>query len=159
MTAPEKTLNQLIEERERQARDRNIYEKAEAVSETLGSIFNRSARNNLVIKYKGEFGYWVDGSKLSIVFNGKTVFDAHIAMGISIDSYIPGPWEKELEGLYKQVQEIERKAREEKQRLEAERERANHLDSETEKDRVARAKWGLEESAKKTVLTAKPKLV
>jgi len=143
-----KTLEQQVEERKQQAKDRQISHKASSVAFFLGgthSLDNREGRtgerscyDKAGIRIESESGEVSshDGSMgfqgLSIKYQGVSVFEEG---GLSITTYVPGPWEEELDRLYKKAEAVA------KQRAEDEADAARKKEAQKEAD--TRKNWGL----------------
>jgi hypothetical protein len=155
-----KTLEEKIEERQQQAEQRDIFGKAMLVAKMLGSVdnstriqtrdtkslthvFNDKA-SSLAVRHTFEEQYIssnVDGSytdtrrDLSITYKGNEVFRANGAVADSVYTYVPGPWEKNLDALQPAAIEKVREAQD----------RITHQETwkKAAAEKATRAKWGL----------------
>lgn len=141
------SLDEQIETRREQAKDRRIREKAAVVARHLGSYdsWDKPGENghrslyevgNFIIKDSSFFEDGGDGSVAGadsgITYKGKVVF---VEVGSTIRSYIPGPWEEILTRLYNRAKIIAYEEREERRR-EIARKKGESGDQE-------RSRWGL----------------
>jgi len=138
------SLDEQIEERREQAKDRRIREKAAVVARHLGSYdsWDKPGENGHKSLYEQDglriedSSFFEDGGDgcvtgegLGIIYRGKVVF---VEGGSTICSYIPGPWEGILTKLYNRAKLI---AYEERRR-ETARKKGESGDQE-------RSRWGL----------------
>jgi hypothetical protein len=133
LTREEEALDRMIAQRKQEAKDRKIFEKAASIAKELADGKNPWSENGLTIRYDD----W--NSKVTVLYQQKIVFNAaqYDSWGSpSIDTYIPGPWEKELNQPYSAAQK-KAQVREEAARVEALRKR-------TEEIARKRERWGLE---------------
>ena len=141
------SLDEQIEARREQAKDRKISEKAAVVARHLGSYDSLDEPNkgghkslyeqgNLRIEDSFSFEDLGDGlcaaAGSSIIYKGKVVFAEG---GATICSYIPGPWEGILTKLYNRAKLIADEEREERRR--------ETVRKEGEKGDQKRSRWGL----------------
>ena len=129
-----KTLEKLVKERQKQAKKKKLYEKADLIARCLGSIDNSpsgSVIRTVVFGFKNE-DFVISGAyttsdlffferrynHISVHSEGGTVFSAErryhsfFRMPDEINSYIPGLWEGQIDSLYNVAKEKEREARE-----------------------------------------------
>lgn len=164
-------IDEQIEARKKQAKDKRIYGKAMSIHEELGDVFNNAA-DRLVIKYKeipasNPMSMFPDHVELTITYGGKTVFDASYSVNVDIKAYTPGKWEKKLEELYELAHEIstksdeidhqeslaiqaaEAKAKRDKEQMIAgiKAKSGTQPMQADDADPDARSKWGLDETA------------
>lgn len=146
----DKDLESKIEERKKQAEKKKIYDKAWMVATYLGdrSYYRTECgsleqtthtfkNDNFLITDQYTESHGSDGSmggrSIDIEYKGKKVYKGTSG---GLLSYIPGDWEKKLNGLYgKAVKTIKEKEKEEK----AKKENLAKKEEDEEK-----AKWGLE---------------
>ncbi len=100
-----KTLEDQVNARIQEAKDKEIDHKAGVITRTLGETDERSIMRGasyqsktLGIETYSVFGYEEFGHGTMISFKGKCVFDQG---GQTVYSYIPGSWTKTIDRLYK----------------------------------------------------------
>lgn len=139
------TLEEKIQERKKQAEERQIAHKATSVAQKIGSK-NSSGTGDREKTYtfyafsRGDFDVHHDdfpdykGGVISIIkvgYEGELVYHKE---GDDIKSYLPGTWEKLLDHFYEQITTLQQPSREESERLKKESEK---------KQREKAAKFGL----------------
>lgn len=139
----DKTLEAKIEERKKQAKDRQIHEKARDIAKYLGQGYETTDErqytfegSDLLIMDDFKVVHGSDGSMAgfgtNIYYKGEQVYKDG---GGQIYSYIPGRWEETFNKLYSKAEKArKKKEKEEKPRLEKERRK---------KEKKIKAKWGL----------------
>ena len=145
----DKDLESKIEERKKQAEKKKIYDKAWMVAKYLGgrSYYRTECgsleqttytfeNDNFLITDQYTESHGHDGSmggrSIGIEYNGKSVYEDTSG---GLRSYIPGDWEKKLNGLYgKAVKIMKEKAIEEVEK--------NKKLEKKEEDKE-KSKWGL----------------
>lgn len=113
----DKSLEELIEERKKEAKGKNFFEKASRITSYFGHPQMRdSIKNNHYFdglfeidsfELEPENGDW--GTKIQycgrIVFHGDRCY-------LDVYSYVPGEWEGEFEQLYQKARKLKRPRRE-----------------------------------------------
>lgn len=111
------SLEQKIEERKNQAKERNIFDNAINIAETLGNkmpnyeerviSYYKYSKKELMIYVKKRYSRDVDFpdayNEVGIVYRNNQVFFAGNVLGPIIERYIQGEWETKLELLLIEV--------------------------------------------------------
>ncbi len=122
-----KTLETIVKERKKQAKKKKIYEKTTAIATYLGSprgygyrdhgwvllVNDVLSRGDFVASYRHFVSSYSEHEKSSaeVRFKSSIVFSESIHYGEfmfirdrSLDAYVPGDWESELDLLYEEAQ-------------------------------------------------------
>lgn len=139
MESLEKTLEEIIAERKKEAKDKGIFEEAKTIVTTLGEISKEGGYNSNITELKGIYEIPVADVRITYhykssrslrdkntqikivsgtteVFNGTEIYQFRSGKtDLYINGYIPGEWEKALEKPYidsqirNEAKELERK--------------------------------------------------
>lgn len=107
-------LEKLVEQREKKAEKKQLYEKSDLILDYLAGRRNESSGNwvpsDLYVSgsLKIVRSYDIILSAISIVYNDQQVFVG----GAYVLAYIPGEWEVELNKLYDQAKKVEKEVKE-----------------------------------------------
>ncbi len=110
----DKDLERRIEERRQEAKNKKIWEKANAISLFLGMevIQTVDGETHSVYKfYRPPFSIEIIGSYTSISYDRKLVYEGSSSDKKGISRYVPGEWLKEFASLYVEAEEAAQRGR------------------------------------------------
>jgi hypothetical protein len=128
----DKTLDALVEQRKKEAADKNLFFKAKVIALNLGH--GQESRDDtekgyndgeFTIGYKDGIDWGSDGgmpySSLTVIYKGREVFKEGLW---SLECYIPGPetWEPRFEELYAKAEQAGERKKNDATALQAQQE-------------------------------------